>query len=75
MLGEDEDLLHEISIEMKPEDGVIHAYGTHAYGTDDNGITAFTDLGIENLSEFLKIHRKRTAQDRAAPVSPTPQRS
>ena len=60
MLGEDEDLLYEISIEMEPEDGVIHVYGT-----DDDGTTAFTDFGIENLRELL--HRstgKTPAQTR-----------
>ena len=27
MLGVDEDRLHEIAIEMEPEDGVMHVYG------------------------------------------------
>jgi hypothetical protein len=31
LLGEDEDLLHEISIEMEPEDGMI---GVHGVGDD-----------------------------------------
>ena len=52
ILGEDEDLLHDISIEMEPEDGVIHVYGI-----GDDYTPAFTDLGIENLRELLKIHR------------------
>ncbi|WP_394890029.1 hypothetical protein ACG873_32180 [Mesorhizobium sp. AaZ16] len=41
--GEDEDLLHEISIEMEPEDGVI---GVHGIG--DAYTPAFTDFGLEN---------------------------
>jgi hypothetical protein len=55
MLGEDEDRLHEISIEMEPEDGVIHVYGT-----GDDGITAFTDFGVENLRELLQIDKDNT---------------
>jgi hypothetical protein len=47
ILGEDEDLLYEISIEMEPEDGVIHVCGT-----DDDGITAFTDFGIESFRKL-----------------------
>jgi hypothetical protein len=27
MLGEDEDLLHEVSLGMEPEDGVLWIYG------------------------------------------------
>ena len=27
MLGEDEDLLHEVSLDMEPEDGVLWIYG------------------------------------------------
>ena len=55
MLGEDEDRLHEISIEMEPEDGVIHIYGI-----GDDGITAFTDFGVENLRELLQIDNRST---------------
>ena len=65
MLGEDEDLLYEISIEMEPEDGVIHVYGT-----DDDAITAFTDFGVENLRELLQIHRQNAGPNQAAPVNP-----
>lgn len=53
MLGEDKDLLYKISIEMEPEDGVIHVCGTN-----DDGITTFTDFGIENLPELLQVHRQ-----------------
>lgn len=65
MLGEDEDLLYEISIEMEPEDGVIHVYGT-----DDDGIAAFTDFGIENLRELLQIHRQNASPNQATLVNP-----
>ena len=70
ILREDADRLHEISIEMEPEDGVIHVYGI-----DDDGITAFTDFGVENLRELLQIHNENAPQERAAPASPPPKRS
>ena len=41
-LGEDELWLHELSIDMFPEDGCLHVYGV---GND--GVTAFTEYGIE----------------------------
>ena len=44
MLGEDEDWLHELSINMFPEDGCLHVYGV-----GDDGVTAFTEYGIECL--------------------------
>jgi hypothetical protein len=44
LLGEDEDWLHELSIDMFPEDGSLRVYGVGEYG-----VTAFTEDGIENL--------------------------
>lgn len=44
MLDEDVDWLHEVSIAMQPEDGIISVYGI-----GDEYTVAFTDLGIENL--------------------------
>jgi hypothetical protein len=52
LLGEDEDWLHEISIELDPEDGMLTVYGV-----DDEGTTAFSEFGIENLRELVQIHR------------------
>ena len=52
MLGEDEDWLQEISIEMDPEDGRLTVWGI-----GDETITAFTDLGIENLAHIVKIYK------------------
>lgn len=49
MLGEDEDWLHEVSITMEPEDGIITVYGI-----GDEETVAFTDLGIENLQYELE---------------------
>jgi len=48
MLGEDEDWLHELSIDMFPEDRCLHVYGV---GQD--GVTAFTEHGIENLKQLI----------------------
>ncbi len=61
MLGVDEDRLHEIAIEMEPEDGVIHVYGI-----DDDGIMAFTDFGVENLrEELLQTQQEDAVRDQA----------
>ena len=42
----DEDWLHELSIDMFPEDGRLRVYGV-----GDDGVTAFTQDGIENLRQ------------------------
>lgn len=70
MIHEDEDRLHEISIEMEPEEGVIRVYGI-----DDDGITAFTAFGVENLRELLQIHNENAAQEHQAPANPPAKRS
>jgi hypothetical protein len=51
-LGESEDWLFDVANEMDVEDGVIWVYGA-----DDDGVMAFTDFGIENLIELIKIHK------------------
>ena len=51
-LGEDEDWLCDVANEMEIEDGVIWVYGV-----GDDGIMAFTDFGIENLIELIKMHK------------------
>jgi hypothetical protein len=48
LLGEDEDWLHELSIDMFPEDGRLWVYG----GGED-GVTAFTEGGIENWRQII----------------------
>jgi hypothetical protein len=48
LLGEDEDWLHELSIDMFPEDGRLYV----CRGKDD-ALTAFTDDGIENLKQII----------------------
>lgn len=62
MLGEDEDWLHEISIELEPEDGCISIWGT---GEDADGSTGF---GIENLKDLIREYRD---QAKAPPKSRT----
>jgi hypothetical protein len=51
-LGEREDWLFDIANEMDVEDGLIWVYGI---GND--GVMAFTDFGIENLIELIKIYK------------------
>lgn len=48
LLGEDEDWLHELSINMFPEDGCLHVYGV-----GEDGVTAFTEYGIECLKQII----------------------
>ena len=38
---------------MDIEDGVIWVYGV-----GDDGVLAFTDFGVENLVELIKIHKE-----------------
>ena len=52
-LGEDEDWLFDVAMEMEPEDGVIWVYGV-----GDDGVMAFTDFGIENLIDLIKIYKE-----------------
>jgi hypothetical protein len=52
-LGEDEDWLRDVSNEMEIEDGVIWVYGV-----GEDGIQAFTDFGIENLIELVRLHKQ-----------------
>ncbi len=60
-LGENEDWLSEVANEMDIEDGVIWVYGV-----GDDGVMAFTDFGIENLIDLIKMHKDRTLLNRRA---------
>src|ERR1700674_2241994 len=62
MLGEDEDWLHELSISMFPEDGCLRVYGV-----GEDGVTAFTEYGIEWLKQIID-------DERAAGRAPKPNR-
>jgi len=59
LLGEDEDWLHELSIDTFPEDGCLHVYGI-----GEDGVTAFTEYGIECLKQII-------ADEKAAGSAPT----
>jgi hypothetical protein len=52
MLGEEEDWLSDVALEMDPEDGRLIIYGAN-----DEGTTGFTSFGIENLKELIEIHK------------------
>jgi len=72
MLGEDEGWLHDLSIDMFPEDGCLHVYTG-----EDDGITAFTDDGIENLKHIIaNMRADGRAPRRTAPTEwPSPRYS
>ena len=52
-LGESVDIIHDVALEMDTEDGVIWVYGDN-----DDGVMAFTEFGIETLTELIEMHRK-----------------
>jgi len=52
-LGVAEDLLHEISIGLDTEDGVIWVYGI-----GEDAIMAFTEDGVEELKNLLEMRRE-----------------
>jgi hypothetical protein len=52
MLGEDEDWLQDVAIEMHQEDGLIWVYGP-----GDESVMAFTDFGIESLTGIIEIYK------------------
>ncbi len=51
-LGENEDWLWDISCEMDAGDGCLSVLGPN-----DEHTVAFTDEGIENLIELVRIHK------------------
>ena len=64
MLGQDEDRLHDLSIDMFPEDGCLYVYGV-----GEDGVTAFTQYGIECLKQI--IADERAASNVPPPAKPT----
>ena len=62
LLGEDEDWLHDLSIDMFPEDGCLWVYGV-----GEDGVPAFTQDGIENLRQIIADER---AARHGPPVQP-----
>jgi hypothetical protein len=53
MLGEDEDCLQDLSIDMFPEDGCLRIIGTGEEAT-----TAFTDYGVECLKDLIRDSKR-----------------
>jgi hypothetical protein len=51
-LDESEAWLFDVANEMDVEEGVIWVYGDA-----EDGVMAFTDFGIENLIDLIKIHK------------------
>jgi hypothetical protein len=51
-LGESVDFIHDVALEMDTEDGVVWVYGV-----EDDGVLAFTNLGIETLVELIEVHK------------------
>ncbi len=52
MLGEDENWLRDVAIEMDQEDDLIWVYGPA-----DESVMAFTDFGIETLTGLIEIYK------------------
>jgi hypothetical protein len=58
-LGVDEDLIHELTLGLEPEDGVIWVYGVD----DDDGTLAFTDEGVEEAQLLLEEYSRVTRSE------------
>ena len=67
MLGENEGWLHELSIDMFSEDGCLRVHGV---GKD--GVTAFTDYGIECLKQIIamRVAGKNVASTNSTGIAP-----
>ena len=52
-LGEDEHWLRDVANEMDAEDGIIWVYGV-----GEDGVMAFTDFGIETLTELIRMYKE-----------------
>jgi hypothetical protein len=53
-LGVDEDLIHELTLGLEPEDGVIWVYGVD----DGDGTLALTDEGVEEVELLLAEYNR-----------------
>jgi len=54
MLGESEELLEEIALDMDPEHGCIGVMGL-----GDDSTTAFTPDGVDHLREMIPEYKKQ----------------
>jgi hypothetical protein len=52
--GVDEDLIHELTLGLEPEDGVIWVYGVD----DGDGTLALTDEGVEEVELLLAEYNR-----------------
>jgi hypothetical protein len=55
-LGEDEDQLADLALDMEPEDGLVWVYDPQ----HEDGTMAFTEFGVENLLNLIDTYRSRT---------------
>ena len=55
-LGEDEDRLADLALDMEPEDGLIWVYDPQ----HEDGTMAFTKFDVENLLNLIDTYRSRT---------------
>ena len=62
LLGEDEDWIFDLSINMFPEDGCLWVHGV-----GEDGVPAFTRDGIENLRQIIADER---VAGRGPPTTP-----
>lgn len=71
MLGEDEEWLHELSIDLSPDDGCLYIYGV---GND--GVTAFTESASSACGrssptkEGPEERRRRLSRRNSLPCGP-----
>ncbi len=68
MLGEDEELLRDCTIEMFTEDGCLSAYDDYPASELSESIVVFTEDGIENLRQILNELRA-TGQVPTKPIT------
>ena len=62
LLGEDEDWLHDLSINVFPEDSCLWVYGV-----GEDGVPSFTRDGVENLRQIIA---DECAAGRGPPTKP-----
>ena len=62
VLGEDENWIFDLSIDMFPEDGCLWVHGV-----GENGVPAFTRDGIENLRQIIADARAGGHEPQAMP--------
>ena len=62
LLGEDENWIFDLSIDMFPEDGCLWVHGV-----GEDGVPAFTRDGIENLRQIIADARAGGHEPQAMP--------